>query len=85
MSNLAPCDITGFNNEEEAIAQKAVGTEYLPFYLETELTKAGANFKKSTPFASFAVSTLGGRLITGQNNFSGEIVGHKVVEYLASH
>jgi putative intracellular protease/amidase len=75
-------DVTAFDNEEEELAGKAIGVEYLPFYLETELTKAGATFSKSTPFSSHTAITYNGRIITGQNNFSGEEVGKKVLEFL---
>jgi putative intracellular protease/amidase len=74
--------ITGFSNVEEGIAQKAIGAEYLPFYIETETPKRGATFACGAPFQSFTVVDGGGRLITGQQNFSGAEVGRLVVAAL---
>jgi len=74
--------ITGFSNAEEAIAQKAIGAEYLPYYIETETGKRGATFACGAPFQPFTVTDGGGRLITGQQNFSGHAVGRLVVAAL---
>lgn len=74
--------ITGFSNAEEAIAQKAIGSEYLPYYIETEAGKRGATFAAGAPFQPFTVVDAGGRLITGQQNFSGGELGRLVVAAL---
>jgi putative intracellular protease/amidase len=78
--------VTGFSNAEEAIAQKAIGAEYLPYYIETEAGKRGATFAAGAPFRPFTVVDGGGRLITGQQNFSGDELGRLVVGALnAAH
>ena len=69
--------VTGFSNAEETIAQKAVGAEYLPFFIETETPKRGGTFVCGAPFQSFTVTD--GRLITGQQNFSGTELAHRLV------
>jgi putative intracellular protease/amidase len=74
--------VTGFGNEEGKLAQQLVGTEYLPFYLESEIPKRGATFKYAGPNKSFVVVSGGGRLITGQQNLSGSELGKKLVEAL---
>ena len=75
--------VTAFDNEEEKITQQQIGTEYLPFYLEDEIPKRGATFKHASPFTPFVVVSGGGRLITGQQNFSGSAIGKKLVEVLS--
>lgn len=74
--------VTGFSNAEEAIAQKAIAADYLPYYIETEVGKRGATFAAGAPFQSFTVVDGGGRLITGQQNFSGVELGRLVVAAL---
>ncbi len=58
--------VTGFDNEEEAIAGAQIGVSYLPFYLETELRKQGALFVNGPPFSTFTAVDENGRLVTGQ-------------------
>jgi hypothetical protein len=70
------------NTEEGKLAQQLVGTEYLPFYLESEIPKRGAIFKYGGPNKPFVVVSGGGRLITGQQNLSGSELGKKLVEVL---
>jgi putative intracellular protease/amidase len=75
--------VTAFNNEEGNMAQRLVGTEYLPFYFENEIPKRGAIFKHAGgPNKPFVVVSGGGRLITGQQNLSGSELGKKLVEVL---
>ena len=75
-------DVTAFSNQEEHMAQSQIGQEYLPFYLEDELPKRGARYHHAAPFKSYVVVSGGGRLITGQQNFSGAEIGRKLVEAL---
>lgn len=72
--------VTGFTNVEEGIAQKQIGAEYLPFYLQDELMKQGGVFQEGPPFQPALV--VDGRLVTGQQNFSGSLVGRAVVDML---
>jgi len=76
-------DVTGFGNEEGKLAQQLVGTEYIPFYLEREIPKRGATFKYGGPNKPFVVVSGGGRLVTGQQNRSGSVLGQKLVEVLS--
>lgn len=71
--------ITGFNNLEERL----VGLhEEVPFLLEDELRKSGADYEKSfIPFMPFII--VSERLITGQNPFSTRKVARKVLEELS--
>lgn len=72
--------ITGFTNEEEDQANASVNTEIMPWRIEEELTKKGANFKKGNPWSAFAIAD--GNLITGQQNMSGEATAQKIVAAL---
>jgi putative intracellular protease/amidase len=74
--------VTGFGNEEGKLAQQLVGTEYLPFYLESEMSKRGATFRYAGFNKPFVVVSGGGRLITGEQNVSGTALGKKLVEAL---
>lgn len=69
--------VTGFSNSEE----EAVGlTKVVPFLLEDELLKKGADYKKAEDWNAFAVQD--GLIITGQNPASSEAVAAKVITYL---
>jgi putative intracellular protease/amidase len=74
--------VTGFGNEEAKMAQQLFGTEYLPFYFESEIPKRGATFKHTGPNKPFVIVSGGGRLITGQQDLSGSALGKKLVEAL---
>lgn len=69
-------NISSFTNEEEAGYARAD----VPFELETALTKQGAVFHKTTPWAAFSISD--GNLVTGQNPASAKGVGEKMIEIL---
>jgi putative intracellular protease/amidase len=81
-SLIAGKRVTGFSNAEEAMAQKAINADYLPFYVETEAKNRGAPCVCGAPFQPFTVVDGDGRLITGQQNFSGTEVGRLVVAAL---
>lgn len=76
--------VTGFTNEEEALAQAQIvgkdGKPYVPLLLEDELVKRGAVWKESGPFRPFAVAD--GRLVTGQQNLSGLETARLVLQVL---
>ena len=68
--------VTGFSNDEE----KAAGLlDHVPYLLETELIKIGANYSKGGLWGSHVV--VDGRLITGQNPGSTRDVGKAVLAY----
>ncbi|KJY92504.1 type 1 glutamine amidotransferase domain-containing protein [Pseudoalteromonas piscicida] len=69
--------VSGFTNSEEA----AVGlTDVVPFLLEDELVKRGADFQKVDDWNVFAVRD--GLIFTGQNPASSELVAEKMLTYL---
>lgn len=69
--------ITGFTDEEETLGGKK---EKVPYSAEQEAKIRGANFLKTLPYTPNAVKC--GRLITGQNPFSGRAVARKLVKDL---
>jgi putative intracellular protease/amidase len=69
---------TGFSWREEELAKRA---EAVPFNLEEEMKKRGAEYEKSMlPYTAHVVED--GRLITGQNPKSARGVGEAVVRQL---
>ncbi|WP_417526444.1 type 1 glutamine amidotransferase domain-containing protein [Marinomonas shanghaiensis] len=70
--------VTGFTNSEEAAVQL---TEVVPFLLEDELKKRGADYKNTADWTPFAVQD--GLMITGQNPASSELVAEKLLAQLA--
>lgn len=80
--------VTGFANVEEDFADEAVwgmgalprGKNLMPFRIEDELRRLGANYVRSGRFRGFAVRD--GNLITGQQNFSGAETANLVIETL---
>jgi len=72
--------ITGFANSEEDLADQAVGQKLMPFRIEDEANKLGAEFVAGEAFAPFAVSD--GLLITGQQQHSGAEVAKLVLQAL---
>ena len=72
---------TGFANSEEDFADSFVGKRIQPFRIEEEArTLAGTNFVVDQRFREFAVRD--GRLITGQQQFSGAAAARLVIESL---
>jgi putative intracellular protease/amidase len=61
--------ITGFANSEEDYADGIVGQKMMPFRIEDEANKLGANFVTKEAFAPHAIQD--GNLITGQQQSSG--------------
>jgi putative intracellular protease/amidase len=80
--------VTGFANVEEDFADRAVwqmkalpeGKHIMPWRIEDELKRLGANYIQAGLWRSFAVRD--GNLITGQQNFSGGETARLVVETL---
>jgi putative intracellular protease/amidase len=72
---------TGFANSEEQFADAFVGKRIQPFWIEDEARKiAGTNFVVDQRFREFAVRD--GRLITGQQQFSGAAAARLVIDAL---
>lgn len=80
--------VTGFANVEEDFADNAVwdakmlsrDKHVMPWRIEDELKKLGANFIQAGLWRGYAVRD--GNLITGQQNFSGEETARLLVETL---
>jgi putative intracellular protease/amidase len=72
---------TGFANSEEDFADSFVGRRIQPFRIEEEARKlSGTNFVVGPRFAVFALRD--GRLITGQQQYSGGAAAKLVIEAL---
>jgi putative intracellular protease/amidase len=71
--------VTGFTNSEEEAVQL---TNVVPFLLEDELVKRGADFQKVADWNAFSVQD--GLLISGQNPASSELVAQKLLSTLVS-
>jgi putative intracellular protease/amidase len=80
--------VTGFANAEEDFADEAVwgmgamprGKHLMPWRIQDELVKLGANFVQGGLWRGFAVRD--GNLITGQQNFSGAETAALIIETL---
>ena len=72
--------MTGFANSEEDFADQTVGQKLMPFRIEDEARRLGANFVVAPAFQPHAVRD--GCLITGQQQFSGGAVAQLVLEPL---
>jgi putative intracellular protease/amidase len=72
--------VTGFANVEEEFSDKFVGQKVMPWRLEDTLKQRGANYINGGLFKAFAVRD--GRLITGQQQYSGRKVAEIVIEAL---
>lgn len=72
---------TGFANSEEQFADDFVGRRIQPFWIEDEARQTdGTNFVVDQRFREFAVRD--GRLITGQQQYSGAAAARLVIETL---
>ena len=71
--------MTGFTDEEEDFSDNYVGKKAMPFRIEDEATKLGAEFKKTNAFEPFAMMK-NGNLITGQQQHSGAEVAKLVID-----
>lgn len=77
---IAGKTMTGFANSEEDFADSIVGQKLMPFRIEDEAKKLGANFITGGMFKEFAVRD--GRLITGQQQYSGAVTAKLVIQAL---
>ncbi|MDC8773949.1 type 1 glutamine amidotransferase domain-containing protein [Roseateles albus] len=70
--------VTGFTNSEEAAVQL---TDIVPFLVEDMLKAHGGDYSKAADWQPYAV--LDGKLVTGQNPASSELVAHELLKLLA--
>lgn len=81
---LAGHEVTGTSREERLMAEQFIGAPYFPFCLERELpARTGARFCKLNAFSANVTVSGEGRLITGQNHFSGVALGRALAQALA--
>ena len=71
--------VAGFANSEEAAVEL---TDIVPFLVEDELIKRGADYQKADDFHAFAVQD--GLIISGQNPASSELVADKLIAHLSA-
>jgi putative intracellular protease/amidase len=72
--------VTGFANAEEEFSDSFVGQKVMPWRVEDVLRERGANYVQGGLFKAFAVRD--GRLITGQQQYSGRRVARMMIETL---
>ena len=72
--------VTGFSNPEEDYSDSFVGQTVMPFRVEDALKERGANYVQGGLFKAFTVRD--GRLITGQQQYSGRKVAQMLIEVL---
>jgi putative intracellular protease/amidase len=70
----------GFASAEEEFSDTFVGQKVMPWRVDDELKERGANYGQGGLFEAFAVRD--GRLITGQQQYSGRKVAQMVIEAL---
>lgn len=75
-------EVTGQSTAEENEIHDHIPEFKPPLYLEDEFPKRGAIYRQAGMHTPFAITTAGGRLITGQNNRSGSLVGRQLVSAL---
>jgi putative intracellular protease/amidase len=72
--------VTGFANVEEDLSDQPVGRKVMPYRIEDELRRRGANDIQGGLFKALAVRD--GRLITGQQQYPGARVAEMVTSAL---
>ena len=69
--------VSGFTNSEEAAVEL---TQIVPFLLEDELIKRGADYQRAADWTPFSVQD--GLIISGQNPASSVLVAQKLITHL---
>jgi len=77
---IAGKTITGFANVEEEEADRIVGKQVMPWRIQDAATERGANYIQGGLWKPFAVRD--GRLITGQQQYSGAKVAELLMKAL---
>lgn len=72
--------VTGFANTEEEFSDAFVGQKVMPWRVEDVLRERGANYVQGGLFKAYAIRD--GRLITGQQQYSGRKVAQMLIEAL---
>lgn len=74
--------MTGFSDSEEDVADELVGQQVMPWRIENAAAERGANYVQGGVWKAFAVRD--GRLITGQQQYSGGEVARFVIGALGT-
>ena len=74
--------VTGFSNREEVAADAAAGVQVMAWRIEDEARARGANYVEGGVWKPFAVRD--GRLITGQQQYSGGKTADLVIAELGT-
>ena len=74
--------MTGFADVEEEAADAVAGQKVMPWHIEDAARERGANYVEGGLWKAFAVRD--GRLITGQQQYSGREVAKLVIEALGT-
>jgi putative intracellular protease/amidase len=74
--------MTGFSDGEEDVADALVGQQVMPWRIEDAAKQRGANYIQGGLWKAFAVRD--GRLITGQQQYSGGEVAKLVIQALGT-
>ena len=77
---IAGKTITGFSDAEEEFSNRAAGVKVMPWRLEPALKEPDANYVSAGLFKAFAIRD--GRLVTGQQQYSGRKVAQLVIDML---
>lgn len=77
---IAGKTLTGFANVEEAYSDAFVGQQVMPWRIEDAAKARGANYVQGGRFKAFTARD--GRLITGQQQYSGRKVAQQVIAAL---
>jgi len=72
--------VTGFANGEEEFSDTFAGRKVMPWRVEDALRARGADYVQGGLFKAYAVRD--GRLITGQQQYSGRKVAQMLIETL---
>jgi putative intracellular protease/amidase len=79
---IAGKTITGFANVEEDVSDRTMGTRVMPWHIEDVSRQRGANYIQGGLWKAFAVRD--GRLITGQQQYSGSKTARLLIEALGA-
>jgi putative intracellular protease/amidase len=74
--------LTGFSNAEERLVEETLGvTGLMPFWIEDVVPLRGGRYFAEAPWTPFAMRD--GRLVTGQQQYSGRQVAEQILEAYA--
>lgn len=74
--------VTGFSKAEDREVEATLGAQFIDEYVEDRIRDAGGDYVSGGLFQPFAVTSADGRLVTGQQQFSGATFGEQFVAAL---